>query len=127
MGLLKRFSYYSVGLIFGGAISLFFLKKKNMQFDYFPNDRILKSIRVKDRSYSDDAFAYMSLNKIDTADISSLLMDGDAEFLRNMSLQDTCKYYNISGQIKERNITILIKRCDSFARIELLELENENR
>ena len=123
MGLLKRFGYYSIGLIFGGSISLFFLNKKNMQFDYFPNDRILKSIRVKKKTYSNEATAFMDLNKIDSVDINLLLTDGDADFLREMSLQDTCKYYNISGQIRNKNIIMLIKRCDSFSIIEHLELE----
>ena len=47
----QRLPFFLGGLTVGIIIVVFFLGKKNTTFDYGPNARILKNLRVKERIY----------------------------------------------------------------------------
>ncbi|WP_299052699.1 DUF4258 domain-containing protein [uncultured Polaribacter sp.] len=115
--LLKRIGYYLVGLSLGCIGVYFFWQKKKATFDYGMDARTLKSIRIKQRLYSDDAKNAMQKFEIDTLKISTILHTGDVNFSKGAPRQKPCAEYYITGVKTLENISLLVKRCDSTATV----------
>ncbi|MDY0779605.1 DUF4258 domain-containing protein [Tenacibaculum sp. IB213877] len=114
MQLLKRFGYYLLGVAIGVPVVLFFWKKKDVSFDYGMDARTLKTIRIRERIYSENAKETMTLHSIDTAQISKILQNGDVNFGKSKPRQKPCAEYYISG----KNIDLYVVRCDSTSTID---------
>ena len=96
----QRLPFFLGGLTVGIIIVVFFLGKKNTTFDYGPNARILKNLRVKERIYSEEALAVLSSINLDTALVSAILKNGNVDISNKIKL-DTCLFqYNIKGKEK---------------------------
>ncbi len=52
----QRLPYFLGGLTIGIIVVTFFLGKKETTFDYFPNARVLKNIRIKNPIFSSEVF-----------------------------------------------------------------------
>lgn len=111
----QRLPYFLGGLTIGIIIVVFFLGKKDTTFDYGPNARVLKNIRIKNREFSSEVLTILNSKKIDTATVSQILENGNVDLLNKIKL-DSCLYeYNISGKKDLKNITLTIINCDSTA------------
>ncbi len=118
MQLLKRVGYYLVGLSIGSIAVFFFWKQKNVSFDYLPNARTLKNIRVKERLFSENAKQVMISKQIDSAMISQILQFGEVDFSKSKPRQLPCREYWVDSEGMEKQISLIIKNCDSIATIE---------
>jgi len=119
----QRLPYFLGGLTVGIIIVVFFLGKKNTTFDYGPNARILKNLRVKERIYSEEALAVLSFNNIDTAIVSTIFRNGNVDIGNKIKL-DTCLYqYNIKGKKKLNNVLLTVKNCESIVYIDKIRVE----
>ena len=116
--LIKRIGYYLVGLSLGSIGVYFFWQKKKATFDYGMDARTLKTIRVKERLFSEDAKNAMQKFDIDTLKIATILKTGDVDFGKGNPRQKPCAEYYISGEKELKSISLLVKRCDSSATIE---------
>lgn len=116
--LIKRIGYYLVGLSLGSIGVYFFWQKKKATFDYGMDARTLKTIRVKERLFSEDAKNAMQKFDIDTLKIATILKTGDVDFGKGNPRQKPCAEYYISGEKELKSISLLVKRCDSTATIE---------
>lgn len=116
--LVKRIFYYLVGLSLGSIAVYFFWQKKSATFDYGMDARTLKTIRIKQRVFSDEAKNSMLQHKIDTTKISTILHAGDVDFGKGKPRQKPCAEYYITGKDTLNNIHLYIKRCDSTSTIE---------
>lgn len=121
--LVKRIFYYLVGLSLGSIAVYFFWQKKNATFDYGMDSRTLKTIRIKKRFFSEDAKNAMHKFDIDTLKISTILRTGDVDFGKGKPRQKPCAEYYITGKKELKNISLLVKRCDSTATIEKVILD----
>ncbi|WP_103068412.1 DUF4258 domain-containing protein [Aquimarina sediminis] len=122
MKLAHRLFYYLGGFVIGLILLFFFLGGKKASCDYSPSARVLKNIRIKDKNYSEQAFSNMQKHKIDTADISVVLKDGDVDFSKSNTKLDSCRIYFIEGLVRDKNINMLIENCDSIAKITSLNI-----
>jgi len=119
----QRLPYFLGGLTVGIIIVVFFLGKKNTTFDYGPNARILKNLRVKERIYSEEALAILSFNNLDTAVVSIIFKNGNVDIGNKIKL-DTCLYqYNIKGKKKLNNILLTVKNCESIVYVDKISVE----
>jgi hypothetical protein len=116
--LVKRIFYYLVGLSLGSIAVYFFWQKKNASFDYGMDARTLKTIRIRERMYSDEAKIAMLKFNIDTLKVSTILHNGDVDFGKGNPRQKPCAEYYITGKKELKNVSLLIKRCDSIATVE---------
>jgi hypothetical protein len=119
----QRLPFFLGGLTVGIIIVAFFLGKKNTTFDYGPNARLLKNIRIKERIFSNEALSTLSTYEIDTAAISQILKNGDADMWNKIKM-DTCIQYSIKGSDELEHISIVVKNCDSVAFIEKITVQN---
>lgn len=116
--LIKRIGYYLLGLSLGSIGVYFFWQKKKATFDYGMDARTLKTIRIKERLFSEDAKNAMQKFDIDTLRISTILKTGDVDFGKGNPRQKPCAEYYISGENELKNISLWVKRCDSTTTIE---------
>ena len=122
MKFIHRFAYYGVGLLVGSIFVYFVWEKKGATFDYMPNARVLKTLSTDTRLFSDNATESMQTIGIDTADISAILKYGNVDFKKSDQRGEPCKTFVIDGKPKEKDITIVVKKCDSTATIDKVTL-----
>ena len=117
MKFIHRFGYYIGGLLIGSVFVYFIWGKKKVQFDYLPNARVLKDIRTDVRLFSDKANESMLTIGLDSTDIADILQNGDVDFKKSEPRKEPCKKYVIDGVTKEKNITLIVKKCDTISTI----------
>lgn len=117
MNIVNRFIYFFFGLTLGVIAVIFLAQKKNIQFPYGPDARTLKSIRVKKyRYFSDQAQKEIDKNGIDSIQLAYLLNNSDVDFSKSdTDAKKTCKTYRINGELKDMEVSMSVKRCDSSA------------
>jgi hypothetical protein len=120
----QRLPYFLGGLTIGIIIVIFVFGKKNTTFDYGPNARVLKNLRVKERIFSKNSLNILNIStKIDTADISQILKNGNVDLMNKIKL-DSCLYqYNIQGKKELKNITLTVINCESTTIIERISIK----
>lgn len=119
MKLIHRFGYFSVGLFFGIVLLFFFLSGKKTSCDYFPNARVLKELRTNTRTYSDEALLFSTQNGLDTAEISTILNNGDVDFHKSETERDSCRTYfvNGTGEADLKPLELKVQTCDTISTI----------
>jgi hypothetical protein len=123
MPLLKRIGYYLIGLSLGCVVVFFIWKGKDVSFDYGPDARTLKTIRTKQKTFSEEAKASLLKNKLDTAAINAILLNGDVHFGKSNPRKKPCAEYYISGEYETKKIDFWAIRCDSTVTIDKVWLK----
>lgn len=120
MNLFNRFTYFFIGVSLGIVAVAFLAKKKNIQFPYGFDARTLKSIRVKEHRYfSEQAEKAILDNNLDSIQLAYLLTEGDVDFSESdTDVKKPCQTYKINGDLKDLEVSFIIKRCDSSATFE---------
>ncbi len=118
MKLAKRFAFYGLGLIMGSIFVYFVWGKKSASFDYMPNARVLKNIRTDVRLFSDEAAQNMLTIGLDSVDIAAILEHGNVDFKKSSPRAEPCKIYYVNGKPKEKDITLIIEKCDTISTID---------
>ncbi|HKJ06313.1 MAG TPA: hypothetical protein VJ970_02480 [Flavobacteriaceae bacterium] len=112
----QRLPYYLAGFIAGIAIVYFIFDKKETEFNYGPNARVLKNIRTKKLMYSNEVNLLLTKKNIDTLQIAKILENGNVDMWNKIQL-DTCTEYKITGRKKLKNVQLMVQNCDSTATI----------
>ena len=112
----QRLPFFLGGLTIGIIVVVFFLGKKETTFDYFPNARVLKNIRIKHRLFSDGSLEKINSKQIDTAQISEILRNGNVDISNKIKI-DSCTEYTIKGKKELKNIELTVTNCETTALI----------
>lgn len=125
MAFIKRLGFYLVGVSIGIVFLTFFFKKKTedtgVYFCYFPNCRTLKDIRSKPIHYSDVISQQLLQKQLDTADIVSLLTNGDVDFGNSNTKSVPCKTYLIEGLLNNKEVIATVENCKEKATLQAIE------
>lgn len=121
MNFIQRLGFFSVGLIMGIGILMFFLGGKKASCDYSPNARTLKNIRIKERIFSEDALSNFSTNNLDTSVVSTILKSGNVDFGKSDTKREPCKIYFISEELETGEFEIEVENCNEKAVIKSLQ------
>ncbi|GER60529.1 hypothetical protein [Patiriisocius marinus] len=124
MNIAKRFVFFGFGFVIGLILLFFFLGGKKTGCDYGPEARVLKNIRIKPKSYSEEALKTLAINGWDSTVINIALKKGDVLFSEGNRELDSCKQYVIEHTYKEKPFKMLIENCDSIAKILTVESSN---
>lgn len=114
----KRVWYYLIGFTLGSIVVYFIWTGKEVSFDYGPDARTLKTIRIREKIYSDDANKTLKINRLDTTAINYILQNGDVNFSKSDQRSKPCATYYIEGEFQDKLIDLIIVRCDSTSTIE---------
>lgn len=121
MAFLKRLGFYLIGLSIGLVFLFFFLKKKSdetgVSFCYLPNCRVLKELRSKPSTYSEQIDQMVADQTLDSLTIAYFMNEGDVNFKKSNTENTTCKTYLIEGMVKEKLMVLTVKNCDSIVLI----------
>ncbi len=124
MAFVKRLGFYLFGLAIGLIFLSIFLKKKSeetgVSFCYLPNCRVLKDLRSKKISYSNDIQNAIKEKQIDSLQINQFLLDGDVDFGKSDTESKPCKTYFIENDLNNKTATLKIKSCNNKILIEAL-------
>ncbi len=130
MSLLKRFAFYFGGFAIGLILLYFFVggSGASCEFDYGPNSRTLKNIRIKERIFTNETSEELKKHQLDTATISFALKNGTVLFSESNTKLDSCNIYKIESVIdnksnKDDKILLTIENCDKKATIQKIELK----
>lgn len=93
-----RLAYYLFGALIGCMFLFMFLDKKDAEFCYLPNCRVLKDIRNKKWSISDEAQLKLNENWVNMDDIKKCTEYGDVDFSRSKTPYKGGKIYIIEGK-----------------------------
>ena len=118
----QRLPYYLFGLGIGIIVVIFIWNKKGTEFNYGPNSRVLKNIRIKNRVFSNEALSTLNSKDLDTSIVSKILKNGKAD-MWNKIQSDTCTEYNIKGKKELKNVTLTIKNCGTTAFVEKITID----
>ncbi|MGX1023704.1 hypothetical protein [Flavobacterium sp. CS20] len=118
MSLKKRILYFAVGLSIGLVFVKIIFDKKDVSFDYLPEDRVLKTIRTKQRVFDDKALLFFHQQNIDTSLIQSFLTDGNVNFNKSQQRKKPCNFYYIESKYQEDKLALNIKNCDTLVTIQ---------
>ena len=121
MNFIQRLGFFSVGLIMGIGILMFFLGGKKASCDYSPNARTLKNIRIKERVFSEETLAYLSSNNLDTAVVTAVLRNGNVDFGKSDTKREPCKIYFITEELESGEIELEIENCRDKAVIKSVQ------
>lgn len=117
MNIAKRFLFFGFGFIIGLILLFFFLGGKKTGCDYGPEARVLKNIRIKPKTYSNEVLAVLSSKGWDTSDVNKAFKNGDVLFSEGNRELDSCKEYVIKYNKDKAIYKMLIANCDSVAKI----------
>jgi len=124
MSILKRVAYYLGGFGIGLVLLYFFVSGSgaSCEYDYGPNSRTLKNIRIKERVFSETSLEVLRQHQLDTSAISILLKKGDVLFTESNTKLDSCKVYAIEGvipktDVSEKVLKIKVENCSKTATI----------
>ncbi len=110
--------YFGGGAIIGTFIALFILKKKDVSFDYLPNDRVLKTLRTKQRKFDDKAYQFFVSQSIDTSNVELFLTHADVDFGKSKPREKPCNFYHIETEYKKQKLGLYVKNCDTIVTIQ---------
>ena len=112
----KRVLYYLLGFSIGGVIVYFIWVGKEVSFDYGPDARTLKTIRIREKVYTAEAQTALTNNNLDSTTVNAILKNADVDFSK--ARIKPCPEYLITGKGNLKNIQLYIQRCDSVATIQ---------
>ena len=118
MSLKKRLIYFAIGLFIGLIFVKIIFDKKDVSFDYLPNDRVLKTLRTKSRVFDDKALEFFTKKDIDTAQIERFLTDASVNFNESKQRLKPCNYYQVEAIHNKEKIGLYLKNCDTLVTIQ---------
>jgi len=121
--ILKRFGFFLVGFAAGLIILTLFLKKKDAEFCYGIDCRILKNIRSKNIVYTPQSETALKTYALDSIAINYLLNEGDVNISRSNTKLDSCKVYVVEGDLKAQSFALTIENCEKTATVQSIEVE----
>ncbi len=125
MKLAARLAYYSVGFFIGIMILMFFLSGKKTSCDYGPDARVLKNIRIKNKSYDPSVLLFLKENQLDTSVVRNILNSGDVDFSNSNTKLDSCKIYAVEGEVDNKNLILRIENCENQATIQQINFKKD--
>jgi hypothetical protein len=118
MSIKKRIAFFAVGLLIGIVFVKLIFGKKDVSFDYFPNDRVLKTLRTKSRVFDQKALDFFKSQSIDTSIVGDFLNEGNVNFGESEQRKKPCNFYQIENELPQYKIGLYVKNCDSLVTIQ---------
>lgn len=118
MSIRKRILYFVIGLFIGIIFVQIIFDKKDVSFDYLPNDRVLKTLRTKQRVFDQKALSFFQQEQIDTSKIEFFLKESNVNFEKSRQREKPCNFYLIESEYKKMKLGFNIKNCDTLVTIQ---------
>lgn len=126
MHILKRIGFYLGGFSIGLIVLAFFFSGKKTSCAYFPQERVLKNLRVKPYTITPEAAQSLAAMQLDSITINRLLQLGDINFGRSEQRKEPCSYFVITGQDEAGNDLMMeLDNCkEAVSIVSLIKIAN---
>jgi len=112
----QRFAYYFIGFAIGMFVVALVWNRKDVQFNYLPNARVLSNISSKPMLYDSLVIKQFNEKWVDTSDIKNTLIYGDVDFSKSNIKEKGGKLYTIYGKTKKnQEITLEVLNYEDKA------------
>jgi hypothetical protein len=123
MSIKKRIAFFAIGLLIGIVFVNIILDKKGLSLtdyfnDYMPDGRVLNTLQTKQRVFDESAYNFFINQNIDTSLVEIVLKEGNVNFSESHQREKPCNFYQIEKELKDNNIGIYVKNCDSLVTIQ---------
>lgn len=99
-----------------GVLAVYFIfGDRDIQCNYFPNDRVLYDLRKKQLLYSPAAKLSLAADEVPDSLVVWALERGKVDFENSTARQEPCGVYLID--IEEPDYHLEVENCDSTARV----------
>lgn len=115
MSLIKRLAIYALGVGIGIVLVYFFFGDRDIQCNYFPNDRVLYDLRKKELRLRDGLSE--QIPQLDTI-VSAALHYGQIDFEKSEARREPCGLYFIDLETDSLNYSLRLENCDSMAYVQ---------
>jgi hypothetical protein len=124
-GIGKRLMYFLIGVALGSLVVYYMVQQRtDIRCSYFPNARVLQSLRSKPLVFSDLAACQQACLNLDSNDVNMLFVAGAVIFDKSEPRKKPCGEYALVVKLPdEREISALAQNCDST--VTLLSLVHE--
>jgi hypothetical protein len=113
----KRVVFFAIGLLIGIVFVQIIFDKKDVSFDYLPNDRVLKTLRTKQRQFDQKALSFFKEEGIDTSKIEYFLKESEVNFNKSRQREKPCNFYHIESKHDNMKLGLEVKNCDTLVTI----------
>ena len=123
--MLRRISFYLVGVGLGIACSMMFFGDRDIDFSYFPNARVLKHLRAQELVISEKAICQLSCLNMTATSFEKIFKDGDLDinFGDSDTRIDTCKTFLVELD-DEKFDSFTVQDCDSTSTLMSIAIED---
>lgn len=116
MSFMKKLATYLLGVGLGVVVVYFmFGDRTDIQCNYFPNDRVLYDLRLKDLEIDEELALKIQGNTILDSVIDWTLVRGRVDFENSEPRKEPCGYYLI--KLKEPAFQLKFENCDSTVKV----------
>lgn len=122
MHILKRVGYYLGGFSIGLILLAFFFSGKKTSCSYFPQERVLKNLRIKPYTLGPTATLDLTSMQLDTVTVNRLLQLGEVDFGASETRREPCGYYVILGESEQgQPLKMELENCEKEVMIVSLQ------
>jgi hypothetical protein len=115
MTFVRKLATYMLGVGLGCVMVYFIFGDRDLQCNYFPNDRVLYDLRKKELEYSPEVQSKLKAGSVKDSVIFWALERGEVDFERTQKGLEDCKQYFIL--LEEPAYELSVENCDSTAKI----------
>lgn len=118
MHILKRIGFYLGGFSIGLILLAFFFSGKKTSCAYFPQERVLKNLRIKPYTLTPAAEQSLAAMGKDTVIVNRLLQLGEVDFGQSEQRKEPCGYFVILGQDENgTDLKMELDNCEDEVRV----------
>lgn len=109
----RKLLYYLLGVGLGVLMVAFIFGDRDIQCNYFPNDRVLYDLRKKELTLSESLSAAVNTGNKDTSGLYLALERARVDFDRSQISDEGCNVYFL--ELDSPTKSFEIENCDSIA------------
>lgn len=111
----RKLLYYMLGVGLGVFMVYFMFGDRDIQCNYFPNDRVLYDLRQKEMTLSEELLDSDGKVISDTSGLAASLERARVDFEKSKIDDHGCNVYYLN--LEEAQKAFEIENCDSIARL----------
>lgn len=117
MSLTKRILTFGIGFFIGIIILIFILDKKDVEFNYGPNARVIDEIQSNEvQKISADVENFLSNSEIDSTAFRQIIDEAEVIFSKSNQRQKPCRDFFLESSYNQQNLAIKLELCDTLSR-----------
>lgn len=121
MNFFKKLALYLFGVGLGVLAVYFIFGDRDIQCNYFPNDRVLYDLGKKEIAYGEEVRALLAADEVPDSLIVWALERGKVDFENSNARKEPCGIYFID--LENPAYRLQIENCDSTATVQRIEMK----